>query len=394
MAKSSSFVNPTTLSLPSPSPAPESPSEAGPSRKRPRSETSSEDRKEARAHRNRIAAQNSRDRRKAQFTLLERKVAELEEENRQLRAGFGLTSVSSTTESQEARSARDRENEELRERIKTLENGWDAVVKALAAQGLPTGLGLPAPKSDSAPAPSSELVSVAPSSTTAATTTTPNGHFAPQSHLLSFPLSPAPSNSSLDFDVNSSSHMFSSSDLEFISSGSTLSLASESDSESTRHLAAGGLELFSLPYSNVDTSPYSISHGDDSAQSYEDVNQSSPIDDATMEDLFREIFVAPSPSIPSTALPLGGDELSLLPEASSSGTEMSSVYDEETSLLLDGIMTRRDEDVGAKMNLNWATKDIQRLLDMLPQVASEDSLCSPVGVWDMATTGSTVVGVF
>jgi len=58
-----------------------------PSRKRPRTESASEDRKEARAHRNRIAAQNSRDRRKAQFSYLESRVKDLEEENRRLRAG-------------------------------------------------------------------------------------------------------------------------------------------------------------------------------------------------------------------------------------------------------------------------------------------------------------------
>ncbi|KAJ7366870.1 hypothetical protein DFH08DRAFT_178246 [Mycena albidolilacea] len=67
-------VNPSSLSMDhSPSPRPESP-EPGPSRKRPRTtSTSAEDRKAARAHRNRIAAQNSCDRRKAQFTYVERR---------------------------------------------------------------------------------------------------------------------------------------------------------------------------------------------------------------------------------------------------------------------------------------------------------------------------------
>ncbi|KAG6877582.1 hypothetical protein C0993_005912 [Termitomyces sp. T159_Od127] len=121
----------------SPSPPP-----SCPSRKRPRSETSSEERKEARAHRNRIAAQNSRDRRKAQFAFLERRVAELEEENRALRAARGvpLLPLSASTAQEEHRrleaSARERENEELRERIRTLERGWDAVLQALAAHGL------------------------------------------------------------------------------------------------------------------------------------------------------------------------------------------------------------------------------------------------------------------
>ncbi|KAG5352993.1 hypothetical protein C0989_011503 [Termitomyces sp. Mn162] len=66
-----------------------SPSSSSP-RKRPRTDATSEERKEARAHRNRIAAQNSRDRRKAQFAYLEQRVAELEEENRILRARRGV----------------------------------------------------------------------------------------------------------------------------------------------------------------------------------------------------------------------------------------------------------------------------------------------------------------
>ncbi|TFK53530.1 hypothetical protein OE88DRAFT_1255231 [Heliocybe sulcata] len=148
-----SFVDPTTLSLPSPSDStsskraasssPDSNAE-GSSRKRQRSDGASEERKEARMHRNRIAAQNSRDRRKAQFTFLERRVAELEEENRQLRAGLcvqGMTPMmGNVMAEQEKERARDRENEELKERIKTLEKGWEAVIKALASQGLPTGL--------------------------------------------------------------------------------------------------------------------------------------------------------------------------------------------------------------------------------------------------------------
>ncbi|CAL1706382.1 unnamed protein product [Somion occarium] len=145
----------SSITLPSPqaqSPASSSCSDsqpAGPSRKRARGDITPEERKEARAHRNRIAAQNSRDRRKAQFVFLERRVAELEEENRQLKAGMGLTELRNTTsdnitnEQREREKAKEKENEELRERIKTLENGWDAVVKALAASGLP--LQIPSP---------------------------------------------------------------------------------------------------------------------------------------------------------------------------------------------------------------------------------------------------------
>ncbi|GJE94387.1 bZIP domain-containing protein [Phanerochaete sordida] len=151
----------------SPGPSSYSPSEAStplpssecPPRKRSRSEVTPEERKEARAHRNRIAAQNSRDRRKAQFSHLERRVAELEEENRHLRAGMGLAPQSPSAEqlSQERQKelAREKENQELRERIKTLENGWDAVIKALAASGLPLAVPAPPPHpSDSTTAPS------------------------------------------------------------------------------------------------------------------------------------------------------------------------------------------------------------------------------------------------
>src|SRR5262245_30428047 len=52
-------------------------------------------------------------------------------------------SEESRAEEQLKEKAREKENEELRERVKTLEKGWDAVVKALAAQGLPTGLPVP-----------------------------------------------------------------------------------------------------------------------------------------------------------------------------------------------------------------------------------------------------------
>lgn len=139
--------------MPSPTPSsssgPSSPSPDGPPRKRSRSEVTPEERKEARAHRNRIAAQNSRDRRKAQFSYLERRVVELEEENRQLRAGLGVpTSQPAQIHHSDKDLAREKENEELKERIKTLENGWEAVIKALAASGLP--LNVPTPLSSSA----------------------------------------------------------------------------------------------------------------------------------------------------------------------------------------------------------------------------------------------------
>lgn len=127
-----------------------------PPRKRARSEVSSDERKEARAHRNRIAAQNSRDKRKAHFAYLEQRVGELEDENRRLRAGMGLTQLGQSDEQKqvdkERESAKDLENQELRERIKTLESGWSAVVQALQASGLP--LNIPVPPSNSSSPPS------------------------------------------------------------------------------------------------------------------------------------------------------------------------------------------------------------------------------------------------
>lgn len=122
-----------------------------------------------------------------------------------------------------------------------------------------------------------------------------------------------------------------------------------------------------------------------------------------MENLFREIFVAPSPSLPSTTLPLVGDDISILSEAppppasASTATKVSSNYDDETSFSLDGIMARRDVDgdeSNVKVNLNWASKDIQRLLDMLPVVAAEEGLCGQDSIWDITTAESAAVGVF
>lgn len=163
MTQHCAYVDPASLSLPSSLKRPASPASTDPSsprptdeppRKRPRSAVTPEERKEARAHRNRIAAQNSRDRRKAQFTCLERRVAELEEENRRLRAGihvspspsisiFSEPDVASVEHEQDEQrkhkeEQRERENQELRERIRTLEKGYEAVVRALAAQGNPS----------------------------------------------------------------------------------------------------------------------------------------------------------------------------------------------------------------------------------------------------------------
>ena len=212
--------------------------QSGPPRKRARSDVTPEERREARAHRNRIAAQNSRDRRKAQFAQLERRVQELEEENRQLRAGMGLTASPSRPteqkdEEREKDRAREKENEELRQRIKTLETGWEAVMKALAASGLP--LNVPsAPSSSSSPpssTPSAPATSGHPSTTTFPV-------FVPQSPT--FPISPAPSHAS---------------------SGSS-TLYDSDDFDSTRHLArvatTDAPRLSSVPLQRVDRTPRQI----------------------------------------------------------------------------------------------------------------------------------------
>jgi len=137
-------IEPDSLSIPSTSSSPTTP--AHNPRKRPRSDMSPEEKREARAHRNRIAAQNSRDKRKAQFNVLEQRVAELEAENAQLRSTLSTAQpglVLAPTLSERERE-RDRENQELKERIKVLEQGWASVVQALTAAGqsIPS-LGLP-----------------------------------------------------------------------------------------------------------------------------------------------------------------------------------------------------------------------------------------------------------
>ncbi len=230
-----------SIASPSPSEA-QSPSshsddlQSGPPRKRARSDVTPEERREARAHRNRIAAQNSRDRRKAQFAQLERRVHELEEENRQLRAGMGLAepSLRPTEQKDEEREkdrAREKENEELRQRVKTLETGWEAVMKALAASGLP--LSMPSVPSSSSPSsnPSAPATLGHPPTNTFRV-------FVPQSPT--FPISPA------------SSHA---------SSGSS-TLFDSDDFDSTRHLArvatADAPRLSSVPQQRVDRTPRQI----------------------------------------------------------------------------------------------------------------------------------------
>ena len=201
-----------------------------PPRKRARSDLTAEQRREARAHRNRIAAQNSRDKRKAQLTYLENRVVELEHENQRLRAGMGLSQFTSANESSvspERESVQARENRELKERIKSLESGWAAVMKALQASGLPLNGQVPPPASTdfslSQSVPSVDFLPTIVSSSPAA-----------------YPLSPATSTSSL-----SSSNIFE----EF---------------ESTRHLARvatveSGAQLTPTSLQRVDSQQIIIS---------------------------------------------------------------------------------------------------------------------------------------
>jgi hypothetical protein len=288
----STFINPslfshsTPISFPSPAPSSsytqdqdDEDDEQQSSRKRARTSSSSssadptnltsvsDQRKEARAHRNRIAAQNSRDRRKAQFSYLERRVAELEEENRILRAAAQLASSASggqqqhpfvlqvsspvpapimsssavfhaspmtSTHQDQARAERERErereNEALKERIRTLEEGWGAVVKALAAQGLPMLLGGAQPAA----------------ATAVATETKPTTNVDMMAYTA-FP-SPAPSNASLDFDATLSASSSSSSSPTIATTTPTPTTTNTTTNpNTTRHLArvatAGGPSL-------------------------------------------------------------------------------------------------------------------------------------------------------
>jgi hypothetical protein len=221
-------VNPATLSAPSPTSTHEDidPNhEAGPARKRLRTQgITTEERRDARAHRNRVAAQNSRDRRKAQFVYLERRVAELEEENRLLRAGAGIPPaapaafppLSAKLEEERLRDERarerERENEELKERVQTLEGGWDAVIKALGAQGLLNGI-----SSSIAPTPTTTSTTAASLTDTTSSLLIDTNETSSKPDLAAFP-SPAPSNDSLES--------------EFVASPTTLTDASSHDPES------------------------------------------------------------------------------------------------------------------------------------------------------------------
>ncbi|OBZ70851.1 X-box-binding protein 1 [Grifola frondosa] len=343
--------NPSTPSDASPSPPSTStdlqPEPEGPPRKRSRSEVTAEERREARAHRNRIAAQNSRDRRKAQFTYLERRVAELEEENRQLRAGMGLAELRRSEEQRsderEKDRAREKENEELRDRIKTLETGWNAVVQALAASGLP--LAIPSPSSSTL-SPSSNPSASSPSPSQPPTTTFP----VLVSPAPIFPISPAPTD---------------------ISSDSSTPLFDFDDFEPTRHLArvatTDALRLSSL---EIDPSSYPpLPTNTDSA--------SSPaVDEVAMEVLLREIL-APSPTLPQATLPADSSSAITLPAPRSRSQSQSQPTSGAPAPLT------------ALPLMDWQGEaEMQRLLDMLPgvQTDADTSADTDLDIGDFAST--------
>ncbi|KDN46204.1 hypothetical protein RSAG8_04431, partial [Rhizoctonia solani AG-8 WAC10335] len=130
----------TTESVYSSPASPAASSSSSNPRKRSRpSDMSTEERREARAQRNRIAAQCSRDRRKQQFSDLETRVQELEEENRKLRAGAVVEPPKAkVTQKSTEQESREKENEELRERVRQLEKAWENVSLLLSSLGANT----------------------------------------------------------------------------------------------------------------------------------------------------------------------------------------------------------------------------------------------------------------
>ncbi|KAH9026672.1 hypothetical protein EDB83DRAFT_2190410, partial [Lactarius deliciosus] len=190
------------------------PTEDAAPRKRSRSDMTTEERKEARAHRNRIAAQHSRDKRKAQFSALEARIGELEAENRALRAGMAHSHpvAIDNTEQRAADAAREAETRALRDRVRTLETAWEAILRTLQTQGTMAGLPTlppPFPVRTNTPPPSSSSVLSSPSPSPSHSMTTfpvmvpPNPIFSLDDAI--FPISPSPSNVSLPSNTSSSS---------------------------------------------------------------------------------------------------------------------------------------------------------------------------------------------
>jgi hypothetical protein len=161
---------------------------AQPSRKRPRTDfQTSEERKEARAERNRIAAQVSRDRRKAEFTDLRDRVAFLERENAALRQQAATSTSLTTPQTSSLGLAQvpaigttshtveiERENRELKERVRVLENALSTLSQnvANALKGVGTGSSIGGALSHLLPASPSTSILPSTSNMTAQTTPT------------------------------------------------------------------------------------------------------------------------------------------------------------------------------------------------------------------------------
>ncbi|KAG8910035.1 hypothetical protein FRC01_006584 [Tulasnella sp. 417] len=161
---------------------------AQPSRKRPRTDfQTSEERKEARAERNRIAAQVSRDRRKAEFGDLRDRVAFLERENAALRQQAATSTSLTTPQTSSLGLAQvpaigttshtveiERENRELKERVRVLENALSTLSQnvANALKGVGTGSSIGGALSHLLPASPSTSILPSTSNMTAQTTPT------------------------------------------------------------------------------------------------------------------------------------------------------------------------------------------------------------------------------
>ncbi|KAG9046174.1 hypothetical protein FS837_004929 [Tulasnella sp. UAMH 9824] len=178
---------PSPVSAPSPASSKGSPT-AQPSRKRPRTDfQTSEERKEARAERNRIAAQVSRDRRKAEFSDLRDRVSFLERENAALRQQAATSTSLTTPQTSSLGLAQvpaigttshtveiERENRELKERVRVLENALSTLSQnvANALKGVGTGSSIGGALSHLLPASPSTSILPSTSNMTAQTTPT------------------------------------------------------------------------------------------------------------------------------------------------------------------------------------------------------------------------------
>ncbi|KAH8993359.1 hypothetical protein EDB92DRAFT_2113714 [Lactarius akahatsu] len=268
-------------------PAPTSNEDAAP-RKRSRSDMTTEERKEARAHRNRIAAQNSRDKRKAQFSALEARIGELEAENRALRAGIAHSRpvAIDNTEQRAADAARESETRALRDRVRTLETAWEAILRTLQTQGTMAGLPtLPPPF----PSPSHSM-------TTFPVMVPPNPIFSLDDAI--FPISPSPSNVSLP--------------------------------TGGEHLLIGGAPAAGGPIQTVEDFQTPLGTGEDET-----------VDEAAMDELFREILAAP-PTPSSTPSSLMCDE-----EVPGQGPSLA--------------------DANADPDTDEVQREVQRLLDLVSE---------------------------